>query len=63
MLRWCSVTLTQKLLEMLGGKETGLLTRQKSQATEMRACWVLEARGKGKTHRSRAEVIKKKYFW
>lgn len=37
--------LKQKLLEMLGGKKTGPLTRQKGQATEMRACWELQARG------------------
>lgn len=42
------VMLKQKLLEMLGGRKTGLLTRQKSQAIEMRACWELEVRGRVK---------------
>lgn len=51
--------LKQKPLEMLGGKKTGPLTRQKGQATEMRACWELQARGKGKTHRSCGAVITK----
>lgn len=60
MLQWYSVWRSNKLVEMLGSKKSGLLTRQESQTTETRAHWEPGARGKGKTHRSCAVVKKKK---